>query len=105
MKVKLDNFWDGKLVKIGDREYRFVLTCHSTPEQYNVFLGDEKVAYFRLRSNYFSVECPDCRVIAITEYEAETNGYGNFEDEDEREYHMMAALTNVDQWVNKNLST
>lgn len=39
-------------------ELRAVLTCAACPQQYDVFLGDEEVAYMRFRHGYFSVEVP-----------------------------------------------
>lgn len=37
-------------------EYRLVRTCGACPEQYDVFLGEERVAYLRLRWGFLGVE-------------------------------------------------
>lgn len=39
---------------------RFVLTCSACPEQYDVFKGDEQIAYVRYRHGSLTVETPDC---------------------------------------------
>jgi len=36
-----------------------VQTCSACPEQYDAYIGDERVAYLRLRHGIFRVECPD----------------------------------------------
>ena len=96
--------WHGREVELNNRTYRFELTCSAFPEQYDVFLDNSQVAYFRLRGGWFSVECPVCGLITVEEYGAETKGHGEFNDS-EREFHMMAALEKVDQWVVENVIT
>jgi hypothetical protein len=59
---------------------RLVLTCGSCPEQYDGYLGDEKVAYFRLRHGTFRVEYR-----GHTVFTGQPNGDGIF-DTDERNY-------------------
>jgi hypothetical protein len=68
------------------------LTCPSHPEQYDVYKGEEQVAYFRLRHGWFRVDVPECGGETI--YEAEPNGDGLF-DADERERYLAEAVTAV----------
>jgi plasmid stability protein len=67
---------------------RLERTCFACPEQYDAFIGEEKVGYLRLRHGHFMVECPD--VFGETVYEASPNGDGIFDD-DERDEHLEAA--------------
>lgn len=69
-----------------------VQTCGACPEQYDAFIGDEKVGYLRLRHGYFSVEYPHCGGSLV--YEAYPNGDGLFEDH-ERKYHLTQACSNL----------
>ena len=39
-----------------------VNTCDACPEQYDVFRGEEKVGYLRLRWGSFTAECRDVMV-------------------------------------------
>lgn len=43
-------------------ELEFDRTCFACPEQYDVYDGDEKVGYVRLRHGYFRVEAYDIKV-------------------------------------------
>lgn len=72
--------------------YRLVRTCGACPEQYDVFDGEEKVGYLRLRHGSFRAEYPDCGGEVV--YAANTEGDGMFED-DEREYHISRALEGI----------
>ena len=38
---------------------RLVLTCESSPEQYDAFLDEWQVGYLRMRHSWFSVSFPD----------------------------------------------
>lgn len=59
-------------------------TCGACPEQYDLYFGDQKVGYFRLRHGYFYVAYPDVGGEIV--YESNTRGDGAFEaDERERE--------------------
>lgn len=64
----------------------FKMTCSMCPEQYDVMLGADQVAYVRLRGGYLSVECPDIDGELI--YEAEPEGDGEFIDDSERSKYM-----------------
>jgi hypothetical protein len=69
---------------------RLELTSFASPEQYDVFDGDRKVACFRLRHGWFTAQCPD--VEGETVYSASTKGNGLFYGEEERQYHLTAAV-------------
>ena len=71
-------------------------TCPSHPEQYDVYDGDEQVAYFRLRHGQFRVDVPKCGGDTI--YRSDTNGDGLF-DADERQTHLGIAIERVKQWI------
>jgi hypothetical protein len=58
---------------------RLMRTCFAYPEQYDAFIGEEKVGYLRLRHGHFTVECPDVRGEMV--YEASPWGDGIFDDE------------------------
>ena len=66
-------------------------TCGACPEQYDVYLDDKQVGYFRLRWGTFRASYPDCG--GETVYVAELNHdlQGCFSSEDEREEHLLKA--------------
>ena len=68
---------------------RLVKTCLACPEQYDVYLGDEKIGYMRLRHGWFRAEYKEEVV-----YGTKTNGDGYFED-DERDYHLHKACAAI----------
>ena len=65
------------------------LTCGACPEQYDAFIGDEQIGYFRLRHGEFRVDVGDCG--GPTVYEAQPEGDGAFY-EDERDYFLNAGI-------------
>ena len=70
------------------KEIRLVRTCVACPEQYDAFLGEEKVGYLRLRHGSFTVHVPDWD----GELVLETCPHGDSEFEDwERDVHLGAA--------------
>jgi plasmid stability protein len=74
---------------------RLVRTCFACPEQYDAFIGEEKVGYLRLRHGHFRVDCPD--VWGEMVYEASPKGDGIFDD-DERVEHLQAAREAIAEW-------
>lgn len=66
--------------------YKFVRTCLACPEQYDVFHGDEQVAYVRLRYGRLYASVPDVGGVEI--YIAYPKGDGIFSDDEERSYHL-----------------
>lgn len=59
-------------------ELKFVMTCGACPEQYDVYLNDEKVAYVRLRWGVLSVSYPDVRGDIIYEHDFNEEFKGGF---------------------------
>ena len=74
---------------------RLERTCFDYPEQYDAFIGDEKVGYLRLRHGNFTVECPGVRGDMV--YEASPSGDGIFDD-DERAEQLEAAREAIADW-------
>jgi len=79
--------------KIDINGFRLNLTCHSMPEQYDVYKDGVQVAYFSLRWGHFVAEMPDAGDILV--YEANPKGHGEFFD-DEREYYLTAATNAIE---------
>lgn len=75
--------------------YELKRTCYACPEQYDVYAGDEMVAYFRLRHGTFRVDVPDCGGDTI--YEASPRGDGIF-DNDERVRYLTEAILAVQEY-------
>ena len=69
-------------------------TCASHPEQYDVYKGDEQVAYLRLRCGIFSVSVPDCGGEIV--YDAEPAGDELFAGK-EREHYLSEAVKAIKQ--------
>jgi hypothetical protein len=69
------------------------MTCGACPEQYDVYLNDKKVAYFRLRYGNFTVDAP---FGGVRVYESNTKGDGIFEYE-ERDIELGNAIDAVIQ--------
>lgn len=74
--------------------YELVQTCGACPEQYDVFLDNEKVGYLRLRHGYFTVSYPYAGGKCV--YEAEPDGDGIFA-EYEREEYLTEAIQAIDK--------
>ena len=69
--------------------YHLQLTCSACPEQYDVIKAKNKVGYLRLRHGSFTAEYPyDGEIV----YRAQPNGDGVFDDAEEREAHLSAAI-------------
>lgn len=68
---------------------RLVLTCGACPEQYDAYIGDEKVGYLRLRHGSFRVEYPYSGGETI--YRANPEGDGMFKQH-ERDYYLKCAV-------------
>ena len=75
--------------------YRLKRTCYACPEQYDVYAGDEMVAYFRLRHGSFRVDVPDHGGETI--YTALPDGDGIFMDH-ERVAHLTKAILAVQEF-------
>lgn len=78
----------------------FKLTCGACPEQYDVFRGDEQIAYVRLRFGRLRVDAPDVggETIYIRDFD---DGYkGMFADEAER----VKYLTEISEVIGNHYS-
>lgn len=70
---------------------RLVRTCASCPEQYDAYLGEEKIAYLRLRHGFFRVECRGRTVYSTDAFE----GDGSFAHDHERRKHLNTACREI----------
>ena len=78
-----------------DREIdglKFVRTCFACPEQYDVYKGEEQVAYVRLRHGHLTVDVPDAGGDCILD--ANPKGDGIF-DNDERESYLQEIANKI----------
>lgn len=95
-KSKLVEMWKKPMLIHG---YRLELTCYACPEQYDVYAGDEMVAYFRLRHGHFRVHVPDYGGDVI--YEASPEGDGVFLHYERVKYLTEAILKVQEYYLNR----
>jgi hypothetical protein len=70
---------------------RLEKTCEACPEQYDAFLGEQRIGYLRLRGGVFRADYPDCGFgFENTVYVANPKGDGQFHD-DERQHFLDEA--------------
>lgn len=81
--------------------YKLVCTCSACPEQYDVYDGDKKVGYLRLRHGYFRADAPVCGYDTV--YESQPKGDGVFED-DERIPELRKAVAAIKNYHAKGLN-
>ena len=79
--------------------YRLHLTCSACPEQYDVYAGEQMVAYFRLRHGHFRVHVPDYGGEIV--YEASPRGDGLFEQNERVKYLTEAILAVQEYYLNR----
>ncbi len=84
-------------MKIGP--FELVQTCGACPEQYDVFVNGNIVAYLRLRHGYFRADYPDCGGETI--YEACPKGDGIFEP-DERDFYLYEAVKAIEKRMERS---
>lgn len=79
----------------------FKLTCGSCPEQYDVFRGDEQIAYVRLRHGRLRVDVPDAggETIYVNDFDEEYKGI--FSDETERVKYLTEISEAIGNYYNK----
>jgi hypothetical protein len=70
--------------------YDLVQACFACPEQYEVYLGDERAGYLRLRHGCFRADYPICGGETVY-YSEGMKGDGQFDD-DEREFFLTEAV-------------
>lgn len=78
--------------------WRLERTSFACPEQYDLFDGEEIIAYLRLRHGCFTVTCPDVGGDVV--YSASPDGDGIFDD-DERASYLFEALLAVASYVKR----
>lgn len=78
---------------------KFVTTCPSTPEQYDVFSGEEKVGYVRVRFGCITAQSPDWRGELVLDAWPKGNDYL---EPDEREYWLTEAAVEIRTWMKIN---
>lgn len=76
-----------------------VRTCIACPQQYDAFIGDEQVGYFRLRHGTFRVDYPDCGGKRI--YSAHPDGDGIFYEHEET-YYLTEAVNSILNYRNNH---
>ena len=79
--------------------FLLVMTCPACPEQYDVFMGAERVAYLRLRSQIFTVEYKQCmgeRLLTVS-----PEGDGLF-DRGERFRYLAMALRIIQKKIEES---
>ncbi len=67
-------------------------TCHACPEQYDMFINEERVGYLRLRHGRFTVTYPDVGGELLLDLHP--RGDGVFYEE-ERSHYLMQAIRAV----------
>jgi len=78
--------------------YQLVLTCPACPEQYDVYVGYDLVAYFRLRHGVFRAHVPDYDGKIV--YEANPVGDGVFLSDERVKYLTEAILAVQAHYIN-----
>lgn len=68
--------------------YRLVPTCGGCPEQYDVFMGETRAGYMRLRWGHFRVDLGGNGGPCVYAASVGDGLTGNFPDEEERERHL-----------------
>ena len=91
-----DKLWEKPIMIHG---YRLQQTCSGCPEQYDVFAGEEQVAYFRLRHGSFYAAVPDHGGDVV--YEANPYGDGSFMESERVGYLTEAILAVQHYYINR----
>ena len=74
---------------------RFIETCSACPEQYDVDYDGKQVGYIRLRYGRLTVEYPDVGGEVIYEASIGDDWTGNFESEEQRQYHLNSIADTI----------
>ena len=89
-----------RTITVEDREYRLTCTRSACPEQYDVSLGSEDVAYLRLLHRGFTAQMPDADGEVV--HRATSAKGDEFSDEVERTDFLRAAIVAVDAYLQEN---
>lgn len=88
--------------EINIKGLRFVLTCGSCPEQYDVYRGNRQVGYVRLRHSVIRADYPTCAGETVFRSPYGNSDTGMFlNDEDRMEYLEKIAVIIKDRIKNK----
>lgn len=79
--------------RIGDLQ--FELTGDMCPEQYDVYLGEQRIAYVRLRGGYMRVDFPEVGEKVIFSHEFEDMWKGAFDGDAERFDYLSKAASAI----------
>ena len=66
----------------------FIKTCDACPEQYDVYLGDIKVGYVRLRHGTVRADFPDCGGTTVYMEDVGNEWTGIFPSEVDKRIHL-----------------
>lgn len=91
-----EKMWEKPILIHG---YRLDQTCSACPEQYDVYAGEELVAYFRLRHGSFYAAVPDVGGEVV--YEANPKGDGIFTRDERVRYLTEAILAVQEYYINR----
>lgn len=81
-------------------ETRLVRTCSACPEQYDLLVGDTKIAYFRLRGGLFTVAVPWVAGIEVyVKHWPDDPFKGEFDTDRERFNELRAGLRAVSRYM------
>lgn len=72
--------------------FELEMTCGACPEQYDVYLCGENVAYLRLRHGYFYAQCPIGGEVVYQTHPRNSDGIFSYED---RAEHLPRAINAV----------
>lgn len=91
--VQKHRMWEKPIMIHG---YRLQRTCSACPEQYDVYAGNDMIAYIRLRHGRLRVEVPDCGGDVV--YVANPEGDGMFLNH-ERVLYLNKAIEAIQQYL------
>ena len=82
-QIEINEWGEEQLLDIKIQGLQFVQTCFACPEQYDVFQGDERVGYIKLRWGRLRVDFPPSGD-TIYEKRYDDNMQGDFDTHEQR---------------------
>ena len=92
----------GEFLRVLIHGYRLDRTCMACPEQYDLYEGDEVVAYFRLRHGDYTVQCSGPGGVLV--YSASPKGDGIFDDEERFGFLLAGVEAVIEYYLNDQYS-
>lgn len=89
------------MAKIKGKDLKLECTCSACPEQYDVYKGDEKIGYLRLRHGGFRADYYNGAGDTEIVYSTTTEGDGSFTSE-ERGGYLKKAKKKIAKAYNKD---